>query len=87
MDSHDDFLADEATVDRVDVPLHVDRAAGPDLDVDSLGSIETVRRKASEDLAFLLETLLPTRIELSKQMSKELLVLPAAHEVPAASQE
>jgi hypothetical protein len=67
-------LADQPRRHRVDVALDVDRAAAVHPHLSPLTRLQTPHRQRSQSRSFLGQTLLATRVELTKQPPQELLV-------------
>lgn len=86
---HDVHLTiDQSAGNRIRVPLHLNRAAGADLDAtNSTPVIKHVLRQLAEAVLFLGELVGSRRVPLLDQLTEEQLVLIATGEVAAAAQQ
>ena len=86
---HDIHLeADQSAGDRIRVPLHLNRAAGVNLDAaDPLPIIELARRQLIEAGLFLSELVGPRGVPLVDQAAEKLFVLFAGDEIATAAEQ
>ncbi len=82
-----DPFADQTAGHRVGVAADVDRAAAIHTDSHALAGVEPLRRQRSQHGSFFLEALHPTLVALAEQLAHKQLVVAAAGEVPAATQQ